>query len=176
MKRSGTIIFTLCFQLLSGCQAQPDFKAITASFNASRGSSVSKIELVPIHVGTSVLKLSKKVVIADSGTNSTIVGEIAFSEHPRLPKAMGHSGGVAACKMLIHFQDGTVFCFFVFFREGGAGAGVEYAINPDLNLNDAYENDLPGNHTLGRGYSIKLYEILQAVIKSAGESWIRDAR
>jgi hypothetical protein len=176
MSRTRTYVLLLFPLFLFGCRAEPDYRVITADFSASKHSTVSKIELVPIDVGTSLLKLNKKITRTDGKMNSAIVGEITFSEHPGLPKAMGHSGAISACKMVIYFQDGTAYCFYVLFREGLAGSGVEYAINHDLNLDSAYDNSLPGNHTLGRGYSIRLYDVLQNVIQDAGGKWINDLR
>ena len=176
MTRLG-ILFILLSQILLGCQKQPDFRVITTSFvNSARTSSVSSITLVPIDVGSSVAKLSKSIIITNSEANKAILTNIIFLEVPRLPKGMGHAGQVAACNMLVQFTNGTTFCFYLSFREGPVGAGIEYAINPDLNLDSVFDNRLPGNHRLGRGYSQDMYYIIQSIIKGYGRRWINSGR
>src|SRR5512140_1468531 len=119
---------------LVGCQAAADFRAITSAFTASKTAGVSKIELYPIDVGDSRVTLDRKITLTDAQANASIIGEITFPESPQLPKTMQHAGDIGACKMLIYFRSGTVFCLCVWFREGGAGNGAEYAVHPDLHF------------------------------------------
>jgi hypothetical protein len=174
MRRTSCAWLMLLLSCILGCQAQPDFGAIIASFNLSKRSGVSRIQLVPVYVGTGMQKLSKKVIITNNQTTSAILGEIGFSDNPKLPKGMEHSGADAACKLLIRFADGREFAFLVVFQTGPSGAGVEYALSPSSTLNSAYDESLPGNHCLGRGYSMRLYDLLRTAISNSGATWISD--
>ena len=140
---------------------------------ASKAEGVSKLELYPIDAGDGPFTLDRMLILGDPQAASEIVGEISFPEEPQLPGPMQHSRVVAAFKMVVFFNNETSFCLCVWYREGGAGNGVEFAANPNLNLSSLFHNDLPGHDSLGRGYSVNLSKMLLNEIRAAGGKWVQ---
>ena len=157
---------------VTGCTAEAPLRETTTAFQSCRETAPCQITIAPIYVGRNRDSLSGAVTVTDRDACRDIITELTFPEHPQRPKALDHAGYTAACKAIIEFPGSRLFCVLLLVRRGRGGSGIEYALVPGPDMTSGYDERLPGNYELGRGYSVALYGILDELITAAGQRWV----
>jgi len=157
------------------CAVEDPFQRLVSDYALSVKSGVDWIELSGVDSGWDVLTLEGSLSTTNSMDINQIVSEIVFVDDPNQPREMGHSSKHASCKMLMHCRNGKVICIYVKIKKHTSITGAEFAIHDGVDLSSIFESKLPGNNSLGRGYSLRLPGMIQTLLNDAGKSWVMPA-
>ena len=158
----------------SGCGAGDGLRDTVLDFQGIQANEMSKISLEPIYVGSNLLTLNKEVETNDRELIRRMREELTFVQAPGLPGDMQHSASVGACRAVVSVRGEERFCILIILRKGASGGGIEYAMSPTMDLNSVFDERLPGNHVLGRGYSVGLLDLVNDIVGRGDAVWGRE--